>query len=109
MSASDLVGRHLLYINGTHWQDGPLMVAARIGAICYLDEIIEAHPDNHGDYSSADPPDVNRHVYRYRVITLAAVFCYVAWYQVFASIAWMKNLTMAGRCAFGRGPRIDDL
>ena len=42
MTASDLVGRHLLDINGTRWQDGPLTVAARIGAICYLDEVVEA-------------------------------------------------------------------
>jgi nitric oxide reductase NorQ protein len=45
MTASDLVGRHLLDINGTRWQDGPLTVAARIGAICYLDEIVEARQD----------------------------------------------------------------
>jgi nitric oxide reductase NorQ protein len=37
--------RHLLDINGTRWQDGPLTVAARIGAICYLDEIVEARQD----------------------------------------------------------------
>ncbi len=45
MTASDLVGRFLLDINGTKWQDGPLTVAARIGAICYLDEIVEARQD----------------------------------------------------------------
>jgi len=45
MTASDLVGRHLLDIDGTRWQDGPLTVAARIGAICYLDEIVEARQD----------------------------------------------------------------
>ncbi len=45
MTASDLVGRHLLDINGTRWQDGPLTVAARIGAICYLDEVVEARQD----------------------------------------------------------------
>jgi len=45
MTASDLVGRYLLDINGTRWQDGPLTVAARIGAICYLDEIVEARSD----------------------------------------------------------------
>ncbi len=45
MTASDLVGRFLLDINGTRWQDGPLTVAARIGAICYLDEIVEARQD----------------------------------------------------------------
>ncbi len=45
MTASDLVGRYLLDINGTRWQDGPLTVAARIGAICYLDEIVEARQD----------------------------------------------------------------
>jgi nitric oxide reductase NorQ protein len=45
MTASDLVGRYLLDINGSRWQDGPLTVAARIGAICYLDEVVEARQD----------------------------------------------------------------
>lgn len=45
MTASDLVGRFLLDANGTRWVDGPLTVAARIGAICYLDEIVEARQD----------------------------------------------------------------
>jgi nitric oxide reductase NorQ protein len=42
MIASDLVGRHLLDAHGTRWQDGPLTLAVRHGAICYLDEIVEA-------------------------------------------------------------------
>lgn len=45
MTASDLVGRFLLDANGTRWVDGPLTTAARIGAICYLDEIVEARQD----------------------------------------------------------------
>jgi nitric oxide reductase NorQ protein len=45
MTASDLVGRFLLDANGTRWQDGPLTVAARHGAICYLDEVVEARQD----------------------------------------------------------------
>ncbi len=45
MTASDLVGRYLLDVNGTKWQDGPLTTAARIGAICYLDEVVEARQD----------------------------------------------------------------
>ncbi len=45
MTASDLVGRYLLDNNGTRWLDGPLTTAARIGAICYLDEIVEARQD----------------------------------------------------------------
>jgi len=45
MTASDLVGRFLLDVNGTKWQDGPLTVAARAGAICYLDEVVEARQD----------------------------------------------------------------
>jgi nitric oxide reductase NorQ protein len=45
MTASDLVGRFLLDKEGTRWQDGPLTMAARIGAICYLDEIVEARQD----------------------------------------------------------------
>jgi nitric oxide reductase NorQ protein len=45
MTASDLVGRYLLDATGTRWQDGPLTTAARIGAICYLDEVVEARQD----------------------------------------------------------------
>ncbi len=45
MTASDLVGRYLLDANGTVWQDGPLTTAARTGAICYLDEVVEARQD----------------------------------------------------------------
>jgi len=45
MTASDLVGRHLLDATGTTWQDGPLTLAVRHGAICYLDEIVEARQD----------------------------------------------------------------
>ncbi|MBF0306467.1 MAG: CbbQ/NirQ/NorQ/GpvN family protein [Alphaproteobacteria bacterium] len=45
MTASDLVGRFLLDAEGTRWQDGPLTVAARVGALCYLDEIVEARQD----------------------------------------------------------------
>jgi nitric oxide reductase NorQ protein len=45
MTASDLVGRFLLDKDGTRWVDGPLTTAARIGAICYLDEVVEARQD----------------------------------------------------------------
>ncbi len=45
MTASDLVGRFLLDAGGTRWQDGPLTLAARHGAICYLDEVVEARQD----------------------------------------------------------------
>jgi len=45
MTASDLVGRFLLDRDGTKWQDGPLTTASRIGAICYLDEVVEARQD----------------------------------------------------------------
>ncbi|MFQ5488083.1 MAG: CbbQ/NirQ/NorQ/GpvN family protein [Gammaproteobacteria bacterium] len=45
MTASDLVGRFLLDKDGTRWHDGPLTLAARIGAICYLDEVVEARQD----------------------------------------------------------------
>ncbi len=44
-TASDLIGRFLLDANGTYWQDGPLAMAARAGAICYLDEVVEARLD----------------------------------------------------------------
>ena len=45
LSASDLVGRFLIRHDGTVWQDGPLTRAVRSGAICYLDEIVEARQD----------------------------------------------------------------
>ncbi|WP_127470168.1 CbbQ/NirQ/NorQ/GpvN family protein [Thiomicrorhabdus aquaedulcis] len=45
ITAADLVGRYLLDANGTRWVDGPLTMAARYGAICYLDEIVEARQD----------------------------------------------------------------
>jgi nitric oxide reductase NorQ protein len=45
MTASDLVGRFLLDAEGTVWQDGPLTLAVRHGAILYLDEIVEARQD----------------------------------------------------------------
>lgn len=45
MTASDLLGRYLLEANGTRWLDGPLTTAARSGAICYLDEVVEARQD----------------------------------------------------------------
>lgn len=44
-SAADLTGRWLLAAEGTRWQDGPLTLAARLGAICYLDELVEARAD----------------------------------------------------------------
>lgn len=45
MTASDLVGRFLIDRDGTRWQDGPLTLAARLGALCYLDEVVEARQD----------------------------------------------------------------
>ena len=45
LSASDLVGRFLIRHDGTAWQDGPLTRAVRDGAICYLDEVVEARQD----------------------------------------------------------------
>jgi nitric oxide reductase NorQ protein len=45
LSASDLTGRYLIRGGETVWMDGPLAVAARIGAICYLDEVVEARQD----------------------------------------------------------------
>lgn len=45
MTASDLVGRYLLDAQGTVWHDGPLTLSVRHGAICYLDEIVEARQD----------------------------------------------------------------
>lgn len=45
LTATDLVGRHLLADDETVWIDGPLTRAVRSGAICYLDEVVEARKD----------------------------------------------------------------
>lgn len=45
LSAADLVGRYLLKGGETEWIDGPLTRAVREGAICYLDEVVEARKD----------------------------------------------------------------
>lgn len=45
LTASDLVGRYLVRGGETVWVDGPLTRAVRTGAICYLDEIVEARKD----------------------------------------------------------------
>jgi nitric oxide reductase NorQ protein len=45
LSAADLVGRHLIGDGQTVWCDGPLTRAVRQGAICYLDEVVEARKD----------------------------------------------------------------
>jgi len=45
LTASDLVGRFLLKGNETQWADGPLSLAVKHGAICYLDEVVEARKD----------------------------------------------------------------
>jgi nitric oxide reductase NorQ protein len=45
MTAADLVGRYLLAADGTTWLDGPLTQAVRSGALCYLDEVVEARKD----------------------------------------------------------------
>lgn len=45
LTASDLVGRYLVKGGETVWIDGPLAAAVRSGAICYLDEIVEARKD----------------------------------------------------------------
>jgi nitric oxide reductase NorQ protein len=45
LTASDLVGRFLLDGDSTRWIDGPLTRAVKSGAICYLDEVVEARKD----------------------------------------------------------------
>lgn len=45
LTAADLVGRHLIGDGETYWNDGPLTRAVREGAICYLDEVVEARKD----------------------------------------------------------------
>ena len=45
LAAADLTGRFLLEGGSTTWRDGPLTRAVREGAICYLDEVVEARSD----------------------------------------------------------------
>jgi nitric oxide reductase NorQ protein len=45
LTGSDLVGRYLIKGDETVWIDGPLTRAVRHGAVCYLDEIVEARKD----------------------------------------------------------------
>lgn len=45
LTASDMVGRYLLEGEETRWMDGPLTKAVKHGAICYLDEVVEARKD----------------------------------------------------------------
>ena len=45
LTTADLVGRYLIVGDETVWMDGPLTAAVRAGAICYLDEIVEARKD----------------------------------------------------------------
>ena len=52
--ATDLTGRFLLKNDETIWMDGPLTRAVRKGAICYLDEIVEARKDTTVVYMTDD-------------------------------------------------------
>jgi nitric oxide reductase NorQ protein len=45
LTTADLVGRYLLRGGETEWVDGPLTRAVREGALCYLDEVVEARQD----------------------------------------------------------------
>ncbi len=45
LTSGDLAGRWLMDAKGMRWQDGPLALAARHGALCYLDELVEARSD----------------------------------------------------------------
>jgi nitric oxide reductase NorQ protein len=45
LSASDLLGRYVVRGGETEWRDGPLTRAVRSGALCYLDEVVEARQD----------------------------------------------------------------
>jgi len=45
LTSGDLVGRYLIQGSETVWMDGPLTRAVRAGALCYLDEIVEARKD----------------------------------------------------------------
>jgi nitric oxide reductase NorQ protein len=46
LTSADLVGRFLVSGGDVVWSDGPLTRAVREGAICYLDEVVEARHDS---------------------------------------------------------------
>jgi nitric oxide reductase NorQ protein len=45
LTSGDLVGRYLIKGSDTVWVDGPLTLGVKVGALCYLDEIVEARKD----------------------------------------------------------------
>jgi nitric oxide reductase NorQ protein len=46
LTSSDLVGRFMVTGGDVVWTDGPLTRAVKAGAICYLDEVVEARHDS---------------------------------------------------------------
>ena len=46
LTSADLVGRFLVSAGDVVWSDGPLTRAVKAGAICYLDEVVEARHDS---------------------------------------------------------------
>jgi len=46
LTSADLVGRFLVTGGDVVWNDGPLTRAIKQGAICYLDEVVEARHDS---------------------------------------------------------------
>ncbi|WNG82453.1 CbbQ/NirQ/NorQ/GpvN family protein [Mycobacterium sp. ITM-2016-00316] len=46
LTSSDLVGRFMVTGGDVIWTDGPLTRAVKTGAICYLDEVVEARHDS---------------------------------------------------------------
>jgi len=46
LTSSDLVGRFMVTGGDVVWNDGPLTRAVKAGAICYMDEVVEARHDS---------------------------------------------------------------
>ncbi len=46
LTSADLVGRFMIASGDVVWRDGPLTRAVKEGAICYLDEVVEARHDS---------------------------------------------------------------
>jgi MoxR-like ATPase len=46
LTSSDLVGRFMVTGGDVVWTDGPLTRAVKDGALCYLDEVVEARHDS---------------------------------------------------------------
>lgn len=100
LTSSDLVGRFLVHGGDVEWIDGPLTRAVRAGALCYLDEVIEARRDTLAVLHSLT--DHRRSLYLDRInerVTAAEGFMLVCSYNP-ASRSALKEMKPAFRQRF---------